>query len=149
MAKQTIVKRPYLKPGRLADVLALIQVLALDRYTTRSESGIRKELQGPPSSSTEWFVLASEHREFFRVNSESESGLSLVGRYVLPHETDEYREPLTADFVSVLLTTAIDLHDRQVSDAEAWKTWMPVWSSVISAIVSAVVALAVHHYLPK
>jgi len=33
-------KGPYTKPGRLADVLALIQVLALDPDTGRSEDGM-------------------------------------------------------------------------------------------------------------
>lgn len=38
----------YLKDGRLADILALIQVLALDKDTHRREEGLAKELQGPP-----------------------------------------------------------------------------------------------------
>ncbi|BBJ24730.1 hypothetical protein [Candidatus Nitrotoga sp. AM1P] len=35
----------YLQPGRLADVLALIQVLAYDQDTYRSEEGLNDELQ--------------------------------------------------------------------------------------------------------
>jgi hypothetical protein len=38
----------YLADGRLADVLALIQVLALDSAAHRSEEGIASELQGAP-----------------------------------------------------------------------------------------------------
>ena len=38
---------PYTKPGRLQDVLSLIQVLALDEYTRRTKDGIEKELQSP------------------------------------------------------------------------------------------------------
>ena len=44
-----MTKRIYAIPGRLSDVLALIQVLALDADAHRSLSGIEKELQGNPS----------------------------------------------------------------------------------------------------
>jgi len=46
-------KRPfksYLVPGRLQDVMALIQVLGLDEHAHRSEDGLQSELQGTPSS---------------------------------------------------------------------------------------------------
>jgi hypothetical protein len=43
-------KRPYTKPGRLADVLALIQVLAFDPHAHRSEPGIIERELGHPSS---------------------------------------------------------------------------------------------------
>jgi len=42
--------RRYLQPGRLNDVLALIQVLAFDMYSHRSERGLQEELQGKPQS---------------------------------------------------------------------------------------------------
>jgi len=92
--------RPYTIPGRLADVLALIQVLALDPDTRRSKGNITKELQGPPTSATDWFELAKNHREFFRVNPETEHGLSLVARYVLPHNDGDKRPQLPTDFTS-------------------------------------------------
>lgn len=34
---------PYLEPGRLGDVLALLQVLGLDSLVYRSESGIDED----------------------------------------------------------------------------------------------------------
>jgi len=42
--------KAYLKHGRLADVLALLQVLALDKSAHRSEAGLQEELQGVPAS---------------------------------------------------------------------------------------------------
>jgi len=122
---------PYTKRGRLADVLALIQVLALDPDSTRRETGITRDLQGSPISAESWFVLAAEHRELFRVNPQSEYGLSLVARYVLPHGNGQKRAPISSDFVSALLQTAISLHDRQVSKAEWWKTLVPLWAALI------------------
>lgn len=125
-------KGPYTKSGRLADVLALIQVLALDPDTKRSEAGMTTELQGQPTSSMSWFALAKEHREFFRV-AEHEHGLSLVARYVQPKEEDKH-PPLPPDFVGALLQTAITIHDRQVSAAERWKSFIPIWTALIGVL---------------
>ena len=74
--------RPYLIENRLSDVLALIQVLALDKYGHRTESGLEKELQGKPKSADSWTVLAKGHPEFFRVAIDKEHKLSLVARHV-------------------------------------------------------------------
>jgi len=131
---------PYTKPGRLADVLALIQVLALDPDTHRSEDGMMKELQGQPSSATNWFTLAKEHREFFRV-AEHEHGLALVARHVLPKVEDK-RPALSPDFAAALLQTAITIHDRQVSAAERWKNFIPLWAALIGGTFGTASALA-------
>jgi hypothetical protein len=127
-----MTKRPYTKAGRLADVLALIQVLALDPDTARSEDGMTKELQGQPISATKWYELAKEHHEFFRV-AEHEHGLSLVARYVLPKDGDR-RPTLPPDFVGSLLQTAITIHDRQVQASEWWKTFIPLLGVLIASI---------------
>jgi hypothetical protein len=132
-------KGPYTKPGRLADVLALIQVLALDPDTGRSEDGMAKELQGQPGSAAKWFELAKEHHEFFRVAAR-EHGLSLVARYVLPKEGDK-RPPLSPDFVGALLQTAITIHDRQIQASEWWKSLIPLWSALIGGILVSVPTL--------
>jgi hypothetical protein len=132
---------PYTKPGRLQDVLALIQVLALDENTRRTKDGIEKELQGDPSSAPDWFTLALEHRELFRVNLKSVSPLSLVARYILPQEGEEKRPPLPSDFVSTLIKTAIDLHDRQLQAKEWWKSWISFAAAILAALVGAAVPL--------
>jgi hypothetical protein len=132
---------PYTKLGRLQDVLALIQVLALDPHTRRTETGVTKELQRKPVCAENWFALAREHREFFRVDDEVPHGLSLVARYVhLPDETEK-RPPLPSDFVSVLLKTAIDLHDRQLETKEWWKSWISFAAGILAAIIGAAVPL--------
>jgi hypothetical protein len=136
---------PYTKPHRLADVLALIQVLALDKHTHRSPEGITKELQGPPRSAADWCGLAGEHPEFFRVNVESDHGLSLAGRHVLPHESNQPRPALSPEFTSVLLQTAITLHDRQRSKADYWKSLLPSIIGMISGILVALITVYISH----
>ena len=89
--------RQYLNPSRLADVLGLIQVLALDDNTHRSEEGLRSELQGSPKSGASWTEIARAHPEFFRVRPEGEHVVSLIARHVLPKNELGVRQ-LTSDF---------------------------------------------------
>jgi hypothetical protein len=131
-----MTKGPYTKSGRLSDVLALIQVLALDHYTHRGESGLIRELQGKPSSAESWRSLAAEHPEFFRVEKiESDHELSLVARHVVPRGDDDGTKKLPPNFAFQLLQTAIDLHDRQVNSAERWKSLIPLWAALIGGLL--------------
>ena len=120
-----MTKRPYTNHGRLSDVLALIQVLAFDPHTHRSESGIKEELGHPVSESQGWTALAKEHPELFRVSSTADHPLSLVAHHVLPRDASEKRGPLSQEFTNVLIKTAIELHDRQVDAAAWWQQFMP------------------------
>jgi len=126
-------KRPYTKPGRLSDVLALIQVLALDEQTHRSLSGVGKELQGGPSSSDSWMTVAKEHPEFFRLRPEGEHVLSLVARHVTPEDETGARR-LPPELIRSLLQVAIDLRDREVSASEWWKSLVPLWAAIIGGV---------------
>ena len=129
-----MTKRPYLKPGRLADVLALIQVLAFDPHAHRSEAGVIEKELGPPASSAEgWIALAKEHPEMFRVSGEGEHPLSLVARHVQPRDQSGMRGPLSQEFTNVLIKAAIELHDRQADAAAWWKHLIPLWTALIAA----------------
>jgi hypothetical protein len=133
--------RPYTKPGRLANVLALIQVLALDDYTHRTEAGLTKELQGPPASSVSWTALAAEHPEFFRVAKEAKDPLSLIARHVVTRDDSTGIKVLPPDLVYPLLQTAIDMHDRQINDAEKWKSLVPLWAALIGGLFGTISTL--------
>jgi hypothetical protein len=126
-------KGAYTKLGRLSDVLALIQVLALDEHSHRSEAGVKQELQGNPSSSDSWVILAKEHPEFFRVKSDGEHVLALIARHVIPRNPAGIRQ-MPDELTYSLLKTAIGLHDRQVSAAEKWKNFVPLWAALIGGI---------------
>jgi len=128
-----MTKGAYTKPGRLSDVLALIQVLSLDDATHRSESGLLRELQRLPASGGSWLALGTEHPEFFRVAGEGENQVSLIARHVVPRDGDSIKK-LPSDFIHLLLRTAIELHDRQVEAAEWWKKFMPLWAALIGSI---------------
>ena len=133
-------KFPYANPERLADVMALIQVLALHKYGDRSDKGLSDTMQASPRSASTWEEVAKEHPEFFRVNPGARLSVSLVSRYVLPKDEEKRRE-LSPDFISILLKSAIALHDRQLSRAQWWKTFLPIIGAVIAAIVSLICAI--------
>jgi Flp pilus assembly protein CpaB len=124
----------YLKDGRLEDVLALIQVLALDEYAHRSEDGLKAELQSKPKSANSWTDLAKEHLEFFRVLKDGKNAISLVLRHV-SEDTGIKRSPLHPEQTQALLNTAIELHDREIRRNQRWAILIPIWVAVIGGIV--------------
>jgi hypothetical protein len=141
-------KRLYTKAGRLADVLALVQVLALDADIHRSETGIKKELKGKPISGEEWTPLAKEHPEFFHVDDEHEHALSLIARHVLPHAPQQPRASLSPEFTAVLLKAAVDLHDRLVSASEWWKSLMPLVGVLVGGFLGLPPTFLARHPAP-
>ncbi|OCH29982.1 hypothetical protein [Aliivibrio fischeri] len=136
----------YLDSGRLGEVLALIQVLAYDKKTSRSEKGLQNELKSKPTSDKSWIQLANNHPEFFRVRIEGGKvdRASLVSRFVLPHTLEngnKIRPQLDPSIVNKLMEVAIDLHDRQVTRSTRWHIWIPVVVSVIAASAAITAAI--------
>jgi hypothetical protein len=145
--------RKYTNPDRLADVLALLQVLALDRDDRSSEKEVRKEL-GAARSAERWTSIAEQHPEFFRVRAaklddpestaDDKSRLSLLARHALPKER---RDELPIDFVQALITTAIELHDREATRRD--KRWLfqsliALFGVIAAAVITAAFKIILH-----
>ena len=128
-------KTKYIKENRLEDVMALIQVLALDANSHRSEDGLKSELPSKPSSANSWSELAKEHHEFFRVIEGKKHPISLVTRHVA-EDSGIKRPALSPEHTQALLNTAIEIHDRQVRRDQRWTVLIPIWVAVIGAIVA-------------
>lgn len=131
-------KSSYLADARLGEVIALIQVLAYDRNTSRSEDGLKDELKGKPDSAISWIELGKSHPELFRVREEAGeiSRVSLVSRYVLPHVVEngkKIRAQLDVFIVNKLIEVAIEIHDRQKSRSERWLAVIPIVVAIILA----------------
>jgi len=126
-------KLPYTKPDRLADVMAMIQVLALHPYRHRSNSGLTDDLQGQPRSGPTWRDVAQEHPEFFRVSEDEKLGISLLARHVLPKDDNDKRE-LPSGFISLLLQTAINLHDRELSRLQNLRAYIPIIVAITAGV---------------
>lgn len=128
-------KKLYLKPNRLADVLALIQVLAFDEKAKRSVNGLESELQGKPKSAKSWKDIVIDHPEFFRFNKKA---YKAEGRneanaicLIVRHVSDA---PVSADLVKKFFETAIQLHDKEKERADRWKVWLPFIAVIISVL---------------
>lgn len=142
------MKNSYLKEGRLYEIIGLIQILAFDKDTSRSEEGIAYRLAKKPTSGTTWIQIASEHPELFRVRFENDrtKRASLISRYVLKYEEHidhpkGKRPPLDPNLVTKLIDTAIELHDRQLQRKERWKVVIPMIVAIIAALAAIVSAL--------
>lgn len=138
----------YDNPERLADVMALIQVLALAEDTKRSENGLNKDLQRSAKSGETWTQVAEGHPEFFRVRPENVGNtgpeahrVSLIARAVVPKGDEDHRDPLPSDLVSKLLDIAISLHDRERARRDQWKSWLPVAVAIILGLSGIAAAL--------
>lgn len=132
---------PYLKEGRLADVLSLIQVLGLDSLTYRSETGsdgedgkggLTHELKAKPSSADSWLTIAKEHKEFFRVDETKKYPISLICRHIYKTSPTLNEEEFDRSFIHQLMSVAIELHDREVKRAQGWTFYIPIWVAAIS-----------------
>ncbi len=128
------MKHPYAENSRLADVMALIQVLSLDKHAHRSESGLNDELQGSPKSGGSWEEVAGQHPEFFRVKESGTYKISLVARHVQQRDDKGVREILTSDFVGKLLQAAIELHDREMERKNYWKAYIPIVVAITAGL---------------
>lgn len=140
----------YLKAGRLADVLALIQVLAFDRDTSRSEDGLFTELQRNPTNG-KWVEVATDHPEFFRVRDKKAKipRVALIARYVAEYvalpDGEDKRPPLDASSANKLMELAIHLHEEQRERRNWWKSWIPMIIALISAAVTVFVTVSSRH----
>lgn len=133
----------YRIENRLADVLALIQVLSVSTYAHRSEAGLQKELQGIPRSANDWGTIAAEHPEFFRFEKISTHSISLVARH---STTGKQRPVLDAPFIGRLVEAAIELHDREEARRFAWdKFLIPLGGVVLGGLLS----IATSYYAAK
>ncbi|MGF6167684.1 hypothetical protein M2426_001272 [Pseudomonas moraviensis] len=145
----------YLQPGRLADVLVLIQVLAYDRESYRSEGGLDDELQRKPTAGNTWMALAKQHPEFFRVRDDQtrKPRVALVARYVLANhqlpDGEEKRPPLDTSVANKLMELAIQLHDKQLERKNHWKAVvLPMAVAVIAASASIAGAIISSSKIP-
>jgi hypothetical protein len=151
---------PYLIKGRLADVIAAIQVMASAERPERKIKDWAHELDRNREDDTiaRWTSVFQEHREFFltyRLPGELDLKAALRWRYVLktfdsktgkeytPVEiealTDEKRwslttKPLAGDQIETLLNTAIALHTRAMEELGAARWWVPLIAALLGFV---------------
>lgn len=166
----------YLKPGRLADVIAAIQVTASAERPERRIKDWAKELDRKEDSDTVayWTSVFEEHREFFltyRLKGDDELKAALRWRYTFKtYDSKSQKEltyeerialsreerdllttkPLDAAQIQTLLNTAIGMRAAAMEEKKTGQWWISLVAAVlgfIGAILGALIAARLS--LPK
>ena len=159
MPKRKSDDSPYLKTGRLGDVLAALQVLGAHK---NSEATIKfwanvLSRDTSPDCIASWSAIFAEHPEFFLsyvFEREGKSALRLryTNKSIDPDTGQEYTfaeikemsqelrgrlksEPLSTEQIGMLIGAAINLHDRAVQEETARRWWQPLVASLAAAIL--------------
>ena len=167
---------PYLKAGRLADIIHAVTAMGLHPWAGKSESEWERKLGKPLSADTgRWGEVFSEHPEFFRVRSDSNSDsmsdlISLQLRHtyhwdydgkncvpVSPDEANSMRDdrretdltfkPLKIDEIGLLLKAAMELHSRAIADEEANRWWKVARVNFLFTVIGALIVMAAQRLL--
>jgi hypothetical protein len=154
------VKSPYLKPGRLQDILAAIQTMAIYRKYRRSAGEWARLISGNKTKSVHWIEIFNDHPEFFRPSETYPGFYALVwrratddrfhtglGRVLLPAEIallsirdrKRYltRAPVPEVHIKTLMDAAIDLHQRAVDEYRDRRWWITPVIGLIATTVGA------------
>jgi hypothetical protein len=152
MSSSTKSDSPYLKLGRLNDVLAAIQTMSIyERYRESCEEWAWL-ISGDKSKSEHWKSVFDEHPEFFRPSRDFPGEYGLVYRRAStptdPGRRAQSRPAVPEGYVETLLDTAINLHQRaldQQRDRRWWITPLIAFLSAIGAFVGAIAAAYIKH----
>ena len=151
---------PYRKRGRLADVIAAIQVMASAERPEGKIKDLAYELDRNADAATteRWTSVFQEHREFFityRLKGDEDLKAALRWRYAFktfdskagreytPAEIQTLPEkqrwslttkPLTGDQIQTLLNTAIGLHARAMEELRESRWWVPLIAAFLGFV---------------
>lgn len=141
-----IQNSPYLSSQtRLADVIAAIQAMGTYKFYKLDFRAWSKRISGDSEKHEYWKKIIEEHPEFFRLDStKTMASLVLRRNYQRTFHVDENREltrsecnalpsdertnrvsriPLTSSDLSVLIGTAVNLHNRALDKKIAERWW--------------------------
>ncbi len=126
--------------NRLADVLALIQVMGVGDGPNRTNRDLTEVIfLGPPRSASTCAAVASQHPEFFRVAGENRDNIRLTARHAAGN--NDLERKLTTEFVQELMQIAIDIHDREAKRRKRWTLYLPLIIAIVGAFGSILTAL--------
>ncbi len=139
------LKNPYLKAGRLADVIAAITALGNYPYYKLSFDKWAEKIVNDPGQAGKWQLVFAEHPEFFRISDDKASlvwrrqfrklfhtkQMKEVAREEFDVLTSEEkarisRRPLSSAELSTLIETTVNLHQRALEQKVASRYWIPL-----------------------
>ena len=162
--KQWFRDGPYLdSPGRLADLLAAIQVLGTYEFAARDIARWEKRLGRKPKSADSWHEVFLDHPEFFTCDDEQK--LALVWRRSFKRDYDTLnqcqaqgeelaamkeaerkpgapnrisRKPLDREQIELLCNLAVHLHEREIQHKQEKRWWMAGVIGITTALLAIV-----------
>lgn len=160
--KKNTQRSPYLGTGnRLADVIAAIQAMSTYKFYKLSFAEWADRITGSDATAIHWERVFREHPEFFRLNS-AETSASLIWRrqHQKRFSVDEMRAltrkeycslsnnekervsriPLESQELGILITTAIDLHARELAQQQDARWWLHTATALVGVILGAMLS---------
>jgi hypothetical protein len=156
---------PYLAHrARLGDVIAAIQILgSFPWHAIRKEHWEQHFQTAKSTSDGTWDLVFAEHPEFFLVTSDGDVALRWrfahqrtfdprKGIDYTPEQRDAqlnddeksklHRRPLSPDQVGALLKVAIELHTRDLAQAQDLRWRIPIIASFAGGLIGAILGTA-------
>lgn len=146
--------------NRLADVIAAIQVMGTYKFYNLGFSEWAHRISGDRDRAGHWKIVFEQHPEFFRLNKQrnkaalvwrrnyqkrydvdAEAKISKAAYRKLSDEEKKRisRNPLTNADISTLISTAIELHAREIDRKRDSRWWMPAAFGFAGVIVGALI----------
>lgn len=155
---------PYLKPNRLADVIAAIQFMSLNVRSSQPCEKWADYISGDKGKADHWREVFDDHPEFFRKSPDNVDHYALIWRRASPRlfyrkedrllSKPEY-DQLSAEertFVSrvrvpdaeikTLIDIAIELHAKAREQHTDWRWWVPTVASFVGSLVAVLLGVA-------
>jgi hypothetical protein len=151
---------PYLKPGRLPDIIAAIQALATYKYYKLEFSRWSERLSADGSRAEHWKAVFEQHPEFFRLDTKRERA-SLVWRRQLPKlfdvvsmkaiSRDDYakldvsqhkdisRVPMEPKEITALIDVAVKLYGQALESKRETRWWITPVVAAGSVVLGAII----------
>lgn len=142
---------PYLKAGRLADVIAAITALGNYPYYKLSFEKWAEKIVNDPGQAEKWQSVFAEHPEFFRISNDRASlvwrrqfrklfhtkQMVEISREQFDALTDVEkdrisRRPLSSDELGTLIETTVNLHQRALEQKVASRYWIPLATALLA-----------------
>lgn len=159
---------PYLKDGRLPEVIAAITALGNYRYYKLDFAQCAERIANSPGEAEHWGRVLTEHPEFFRVDQVGKKA-SLVWRRQNPRVFDPKRfrelssiefqdlskdqlshlsrKPLASSEITALIGVAVNLHDRALEQHKARTWWLPIVLTTVLAFAGATAGTLASNWL--
>jgi hypothetical protein len=152
---------PYIQhPKRLADVIALVQVMGAYRFANRKVENWEKTIGRPPVSAKTWMGVMDEHPEFFRLKD----GLAILvwrraydktfdpdaNKTYTAEELDNLeqlpeaeqpsltRQTLAPTQITALVDSAIKMHAAAVAHSQEQRWRVPVLAGILGILLGAI-----------